>query len=322
MNVRYVLEKVISFFPAVVALVVINFMVVHLAPGDPAYVIAGDMATPEYVEQIRREFRLDRPLHEQLVTYVEQLLRGNLGYSFYFRQPVWELIIGRIPSTVVLMFSAFLISAFLGIFLGIVCARNTRSIKDNCVSIAMLAGYSMPTFLGAHMLIWIFGNVLRLLPVSGTVSTGQIGSAVTFEYVLDLLSHLILPASVLGLYYTAFVGRLTRTCVMEALSQDYILTARSKGLSENRIVYRHALRNAILPEITVLSMNLGTMLAGSVFVETVFGWPGIGRLMYEGVFVRDYPLLLGILLVVSISVIFANLFTDVIYGFLDPRVSS
>lgn len=315
---RYVLRRILRVIPVTLAVIVFNFFLIHAAPGDPVHLLAGDAATPEYVAQIRAEFGLDQPVWKQLLIYSGKVLRGDLGTSFVFRQPVTDLLIGRIPPTVVLILTALLLSLVAGVGLGILASWRPGSWVDHLTRCVSVAGFSFPIFWLGQVLLLVFALWLNWLPAQGTQSLREPLSGVS--RLLDMLRHLILPASTFALYNVALLSRLTRTTMVELLREDFIRTARAKGLKEKDIFFKHAFRNALLPLVTVVGANLGIVLMGSVLTETVFGWPGLGRLMYEALYGRDYPVLMGLFLCVSFTVVLANLATDLIYAQLNPRI--
>lgn len=316
----YVLRRLLQAAPMVLVIILINFFLIHAAPGDPVDVLAGNMeADPAYLERLRAEFGLDRPLHEQLVAYMGNVLSFDLGYSLRFRQDVLDLILSRMPATLLLMGTALVFSSVVGILLGAVAARRPAGPADNAATLVALAGFSMPVFWLGQLLLLLFALQLNLFPAQGMVSLRAPREG--FGRWLDVAHHLVLPALTYSIYHLTLIFRLTRVKMQETLAQDYIVTARSKGLSERRVVYGHGLRNAMLPIATVIGLNFGFMLAGSVLTETVFAWPGMGRLMFEAINARDYPLLLGLFTVLSVAVILANVITDVVYAVIDPRVT-
>jgi len=315
----YVLRRCIQTIPLVLGVIAINFTLIHLAPGDPATIFAGPYeVSEEYLAMVRREFGLDKPLYEQLIAYVLSVLRGNLGYSFSYRSPVFSLIVERIPATLLLTVTATVISSLVGVILGTTSSKKPYSLTDNVTTVFALVGYSMPIFWLGQMLVLAFSLGLGVLPAAGMYSLRV--ELTGIDSVLDVMKHLILPASALSMLELALVTRLTRASMLEILGQDFITTARSKGLDENAIVYRHGLRNALLPVVTVIGMRFGFVFGGALLTETVFAWPGLGRLMYESIFARDYPVLMGMFIIVSTMVIVASLVTDIVYGLLDPRI--
>jgi ABC-type dipeptide/oligopeptide/nickel transport system permease component len=316
---KYVLQRVLQAIPLLFWVIVLNFVIIHLAPGDPVSYLAGEYeATPEYVESMRREFGLDKPLHTQLGIYLLKVMQGDFGYSLRFQQPVLSLIMSRIPATFLLIGTGLILSSFLGVFLGVAYTRRS-AVSENLAILAAIAGHSMPSFWLGQILLIIFSLHLGLFPSQGMMSLRV--QPTGLAAVLDLLHHLTLPALTYATYNLTLIFRLTRSKMLEILSQDFIITARGKGLDRRTILYRHALPNVLIPVVTVLGVNAGFMIAGSVLVETVFAWPGMGRLMYDAIMARDYPMLLGLFIIISLMVIIANLVTDIIYALIDPRVT-
>jgi peptide/nickel transport system permease protein len=315
----YVGRRLLRALPIILAAVVLNFLLIHLAPGDPARTLAGESgsANPEFVEQLRRDFGLDRPLGEQLLVYLGKVLRGDIGYSFRERRPVASLILERAPATLLLMGTAFAWALAAGIAVGTVAARRARTWLGSVLSVLSLIAYAMPAFWFGLMLIVVFAVNLQVLPTYGMATIGSDERGIA--YAADVGRHLILPALTLGVFYFALYTRLTRASMLETLSQEFVVVARAKGLSERRILFAHALRNAVLAVATVAGIQLGQILGGSVLIETIFAWPGTGRLLFEAMLQRDYPVLLGILLFSSFAVVGMNIVTDFAYGVLDPR---
>ncbi|MBI1959836.1 MAG: ABC transporter permease [Candidatus Rokubacteria bacterium] len=319
-TVAFVVRRLLQLVPVVLAIAAMNFLLIKMAPGDAADILAGQMghATLEFTQQLRREFGLDLPLIEQFLIYMGRLLTLDLGVSFLQQQPVLDLILDRLPATLVLMVTAISLAGVLGVGLGVAAARRQGSWIDNLVSVSALIIYATPAFWLGLMLIVLFSIKLDLLPSGGMM---QIGAGKTsLAYALDVARHLILPAATLGLFYVAIYTRLMRAAMLEVYGLDFITAARAKGLSEGVIAWTHALRNALLPVVTLAGVQIGHLLGGSVLVETVFGWPGLGRLVFDALLQRDLNLLLGILLVSSVVVVIANLIVDLLYGLLDPRI--
>lgn len=315
----YVGRRLLQTIPVMFVIVLINFFLIHAAPGDPVHALIGTMeTTPEYIAQVRREFGLDEPLLQQLMTYLLKVAQLDLGYSLRFRQPVLDLILERLPATLLLMGTALLFSSVIGILLGVIAARRPYGFTDNVATLLALGGYSMPVFWLGQLLLLTFALHHPWFPVQGMVSMRAPSEG--WGRFVDILHHLVLPAVAYGIYHLTLIYRLTRIKMIETFTQDYLITARAKGVSESRLIFRHALPNAMLPIITVIGHNLGFMLAGSVLVETVFGWPGMGRLMFEGIGARDFPLLLGLFVVISFFVIIGNVLTDLVYALVDPRI--
>jgi peptide/nickel transport system permease protein len=315
----FVLRRVAQAIPLLVGVVIVNFTIIHLAPGDPVQVLVGDFpAPPEVVQALRHDFGLDRPFWQQLFIYMGKLLHGDLGFSFGNRQPVARLILERLPATLLLSGTALLIASLAGVALGVLSSRRPYSAVDNLASVFALLGFSMPVFWLGQLLIIGVSLGLGWLPAQGMVSLRA--DPTGWGRALSIGQHLILPAATLVMGFLAMNSRVARSSMLEVLRQDYVTVARAKGLSERRVVYRHALRNAMIPIVTVIGFNLGYLLAGSAFVETIFAWPGIGRLLYDSMAARDYPVIMGIFLVVCGGIVLANLLTDLTYAYLDPRV--
>ena len=314
----YVLQRIAQAVPVLLGLLVFNFVLIHSAPGDPIYLLAGQSGDATYYAEMRARFGLDRPLLEQLGRYLLNVVRGDFGYSFAYRQPVFQVIAGRVPATLLLSASGLTIATLLGVWLGVLSARHAETPLDHLISAGTLIGYSMPPFWLGQVLLIVLAAGLGLFPVQG-MTTAR-GGYTGLGAVLDVLWHLALPAVTLGLLQLALVTRLTRTGLLEVLNEEYVRTARAKALSQRAVLYRHALRNALLPVVTVVGGHIGTLLAGAVLTEIIFAWPGLGRLIYDATLSRDYPLLMAVFLVVSASVIVVNLLTDLAYAMLDPRV--
>ncbi len=316
----YVLRRLAQAVPVVLAIVVLNFLLLHLAPGDAAQVLAGEAgsASPEYMAQLRERFGLDRPLPLQLVLYVKQVLTLDLGFSFRHNLPVVELIAGRLGPTLLLMLTTLVVSVTSGIVLGLLAAARVGSWRDTLISILALVSYATPLFWVGLMLIVVFSLKLDWLPTSGmeTVAAFHEGWA----RVVDIARHLVLPALTLSLFYMALYVRLMRAAVLEQAGMDYVTTARAKGLGEMRITLSHVLRNAVLPVVTMAGVQVGSLLGGSVVVESVFAWPGLGLLAFQALFARDFNLLLGIFFLSACLVVAVNLAVDVVYTLLDPRI--
>ncbi len=315
----YTLGRLVQAIPLLLGVVVVNFTLIQLAPGDPATILIGDYpAPPEYLEQVRREFGLDRPIPEQLVSYVGQIARGNFGYSFANRQPVIELIGARVWATLQLTVTALVVASILGVLLGLLAARARGTPIDVGTQVVSLFGYSIPEFWLGQLLIVVFAVGLGWLPSQGNRSVRA--PAEGWAAFTDGLRYLILPALALSVRYLALISRMTRASLLEVLGSDFILAARSRGAPERTVLFVHTLRNAAAPIVTVIGYNVGFVLAGSALIETVFGWPGIGRLLFDSISRRDYPVMTAILLLISASVVVVNLITDLLYAAIDPRV--
>jgi peptide/nickel transport system permease protein len=317
---QYALRRTLQMIPVVLAIIVINFTVVHLAPGDPAVMLAGEYATREYVQSIRETYGMDEPLPAQLVQYLAHVVQLDLGRSYSYNRPVLDVIADRIPNTLLLVISAQTLGVIIGSLLGTLAAKVYPSRTDAALSMTSLAMYSMPVFWLGLMMILIFAVRLRWFPTSGMFDVAS--EATGLAALPDLLRHMVLPVTTLMLGWTipTFL-RLQRASVIEVAREDFMTTARAKGLPESTVYFKHALRNALLPTVTMAGLYLGLTLTGAVLTESVFAWPGIGRLTYDAVLGRDYPLLMGIFILSSILVVMASLLTDIAYAFLDPRVS-
>ncbi len=304
----------------ILAVLVLNFLLIHLAPGDPADVIAGEMggATQEMLDDIRRSYGLDKPLYTQLWIYLSRAIQGDLGNSFFYNTPVLDLILGRMGPTLLLVITALLFALVIGTSLGVIASRKPNGSLSYVVTIVSIVGYAAPIFWTGLMLVILFASVIPIFPISGMYDIRLQGGAL--ERALDVAHHLVLPAFTLGIVYLAQYSRLTRASMLEILGSDYIRTARAKGVSEFKIYSKHALRNAILPIVTIAGLQFGAVISGAVLVETVFSWPGLGTLAFESILARDYPTILGILFFSAVLVIVANMITDMVYRLVDPRV--
>jgi len=318
---RYIGWRLAQAVPTLLLIVTLNFLLVHLAPGNAADVLAGEAgsATPQYMAVLRHEFGLDQPLYVQYLDYLRNVVSLDLGYSFREGMPVRDLIATRLGPTLLLMGTTIVLSIGLGVLLGLLAGTRPNSLRDNVISVFALVSYATPLFWVGLMLIVLFAIELRWLPTSGMVNIAAFYTG--WAKVGDIARHLVLPAITLSLFYMALYVRLMRASVLEQRDMDYVVTARSKGLTERAITYRHVLRNASLPIVTMAGVQIGNLLGGSVVVETVFGWPGIGLLAYKALFARDLNLLLGVFFVAACLVILVNIVVDVIYTMLDPRIA-
>ncbi len=306
----------------VLAIAVTNFLLIHAAPGDPASVIAGEAgaADPQFVAQLRAQFGLDKPLSTQLLIYLGHLVRGDLGMSFRQGRSVASLILERLPATLLLTGTAFVFAIVVGITLGTLAARRVGRLADSIITVLALAFYATPLFWVGLMLVLVFSVWLDWLPSFGMNTVGM--DYTGWAAIIDTAQYLILPALTLGLFYMAVYARLTRSSMLEVSTQDFVRTARAKGVPEGRIVRRHILRNALLPVITFAGIQAGQLIGGSILVETVFAWPGIGRLAFDALLARDYQVLLGVFLCTSVIVVVFNFITDLLYAWVDPRVNT
>ena len=317
---RYIGRRLVQAVPTILVIVTLNFLLVHLAPGNAADVLAGEAgaATPQYMAFLRHQFGLDQPLYLQYLDYLKNVVTLELGYSFREGMAVRDLILQRLGPTLLLMGTTIVLSIGVGILLGLVAAGRPNSLRDNVISIFALVAYATPLFWVGLMFILLFSIQLGWLPTSGMTNIAAFYTG--WSKVVDVARHLLLPALTLSLFYMALYVRLMRSSMLEQSGMDYVVTARSKGLTERAITWRHVLRNACLPVVTMAGVQVGNLLGGSVVVETVFGWPGIGLLAFRALFARDLNLLLGIFFVAACLVIAVNIIVDVIYSMLDPRI--
>jgi peptide/nickel transport system permease protein len=322
--VRFLAGRLVKAVIVVLAIAALNFVLVRLAPGDPASVLAGEAGAtdPKFVDELRARFGLDKPVWEQLLIYLGQVVRLDLGFSYRNQVPVIALIGERLPATLLLMTSGFLFSLVAGVGLGVLAARarflERGRFLDSVVMTIALVFYATPLFWLALMLVILFSVQLNWLPAFGMESVGANLTGVSRA--VDIARHLVLPTLALGFFFMAVYVRLTRAAMLEVMNQDYVRTALAKGLSPREVLRKHVLRNALLPIVTFAGVQLGQMAGGAVLVETVFAWPGVGRLMFDALLQRDYQLLLGVFLITSGTVVVFNLLTDIAYLFVDPRI--
>jgi peptide/nickel transport system permease protein len=317
---KFVLRRLAQAVVIVAGIAVLNFLLLQLAPGDVVDVLAGEAGASDaaYVAELRQKFGLDQPIAVQLGRYLWNVATFDMGHSFRHNVPVLTLILDRLGPTLLLSGTSLFIAFFGGLVLGVTAARRVRSVVDNLVSVLALLAYATPLFLLGLMMIVLFTLKMKILPAGGMSTIAADYTAV--GHVLDVLRHLVLPATTLSLFYMATYTRLMRASMLEVFGMDYVRTARAKGVSETRVAYGHVVRNAILPMVTILGVQAGSLLGGTVVVEVIFGWPGLGRLAFEAIFQRDYNLLLGILLLSSWLVVGINVVIDLLYTVLDPRI--
>ena len=329
---RYAVRRALTIVPVLLGVSVLVFSFIHLIPGDPALTMLGERATPEKVTEVRARLGLDRPIWQQYLLYVGNALRGDLGVSIVRGDPVASDLLRRFPATVELGMAAIIAAVALGIPIGVASAVWRNSPLDSLARLGALTGVSMPIFWLGLVLAWVFGVQLRLLPTGFRLSSGTAFVPWTNFVILDALlqrdwptfvdalRHLILPALALATIPLAVVARMTRASMLEVLSREYIRTAEAKGLSRRAVVLRHALRNALLPVLTVVGLQVGRLLAGAILTETIFSWPGIGLWVYESIESRDYAIVQGVSLFIAVIVVGVNLITDVLYAAVDPRI--
>jgi len=300
----FLLSRLLSMFTVLLGVITLIFFLIHLVPGDPVQAMLGETATPTDLEALRQALGLNEPLFTQWWLYMSNLFQGDLGNSLYSKEPIVDILIERFPATLELAGAGLLVAILLALPLGSIAALRKDTVYDNGAMVFSLLGVSIPNFWLGPMLILLFSLTLGWFPVSGR------------EGGLSL----VLPAITLGTALAAILGRMVRSTLLEVLNEDYIRTARAKGLRESAIIIHHALRNASLPTITILGLQLGTLLGGAVITEIIFAWPGIGQLTIESIQRRDYPLVQACILLISVSYVMVNTFTDILYGWLDPRV--
>jgi len=311
---RYLARRLLLLAPVLAGVSIIIFMTLHLAPGDPVDIMLGSQATQEDRARLRADLGLDQPLHLQYVYWISHVARGDLGRSLWMKRPVLGEVLGRFKATLILTGTALVLSTVAGIALGVLSASRPNSLVDRASAVASLFGASMPSFWLGIVLMVIFALWLGWLPASGMYAPYGGGD------LRDLLAHLALPAVTLAAASVTIIARLTRATMLETLGQDYIRTARAKGVGTRGVVLRHALKNAMIPIVTVVGVQAGYLLGGAVLTETVFAWPGVGTLMVQGILARDFPLVQGCVLVVALSFVLVNLAVDLLYAWLDPRI--
>lgn len=329
---RYILRRLILLLPILFGVSLAVFLVMHLFTVDPAEIILGQHATPDQVAIVREELGLNKPIHVQFWDYISRAARGDLGQSVITKTSITEELMKRFPATAELAVSAICIASVLGISLGVVSAVKQNSLFDYGAMVAALLGVSMPIFWLGLMMIIIFSVTLGWLPASGRIAIGFKPEDITGLYLVDslltgdkesfwnALKHLMMPALALGAYSTAIIARMTRATMLETIRQDYVRTARAKGLREPVVVVKHALRNALIPIVTVIGLQMGALLGGAVLTETVFSWPGIGSYIVDGIMVSDYPRVQGAVLLIGTIFVLVNLIVDILYCYLDPRI--
>jgi peptide/nickel transport system permease protein len=322
---RYIAQRLLHTLVVLFGVSLLTFALIHVTPGDPVLVMLGTDATPSELERLRHLLGLDQPLYVQYVQYIGRLLTGQMGDSIFQHQPVTKLIGDRFPATVELTLAAMSIAVVVGMLTGVISAVVPYSLFDVTAMLVALAGVAMPVFWLGMLVILLFSLQLGWLPSFGRgepiveavqywIRTGDLSD------VLDALRHLVLPALTLGAFSTALISRLVRSALLEVLGQDYVRTARAKGLAQSPVIARHALPNALIPVVTVVGLQVGTLLGGAVLAETIFAWPGIGRLLIQAISQRDYPLVQGIVMLTAMAVSLINLIVDLLYGVINPRV--
>ncbi|MDU8944168.1 ABC transporter permease subunit [Ovoidimarina sediminis] len=332
---RFVLSRLLTFVPTFLGVTLISFAFIRVLPGDPIIVMAGERGlSDERYQELTRQFGFDRPLWQQFWDYLTGVLQGDLGNSFVTNRPVWDQFFTLFPATLELSLCAIIFATAIGIPAGVIAAVYRGKFFDRLLMSSALVGYSMPIFWWALLLIIVFSGNLGWTPVSGRIALLYFFDDVTGFMLIDSLlsgqegafsssvQHLILPTIVLGTIPLAVIARQTRSAMLEVLGEDYIRTARAKGLSPGRVNGLHALRNALIPVVTVIGLSVGTLLAGAILTETIFSWPGIGKWMVDSIFRRDYPVVQGGLLLTALIVMIVNLTVDLLYGLINPKIRS
>jgi len=315
---RLLLRRALLAVPLVFAVVALTFFFIRLAPGDPAQILAGDAPTAEFLAQVRAEYGLDRPVWTQFFAFLGKALTGDFGTSLYTKQPVFTVILERFPATVLMTGTAMIVASIIGILVGVSSAKRAGSHADTLISGASLLGYSMPGFWVGQLLVLLFAVSLDWFPATGMQAARA--SYTGWRHIQDVAWHMVLPVTTLAVFLLTMIARFTRAAMIDALDQDYVLVAEAKGASRNRILWHHAFRNTCVTTITVIGLEFGAVLAGAVVVEIVFGWPGLGRLFYDAIYRRDFPLLTGAFMFSSLIVIAVNTVSDVTCALLDPRI--
>jgi peptide/nickel transport system permease protein len=310
---RYIIQRVLSLIPVLLGVTLLVFLVMQLAPGDPAQIMLGPKATETSLAQLRHELGLDQPLYVQYGRWLARVVQGDWGRSIQLKREVLPFIVGRFRNTAYLMILAVLFACSVGVPAGILSAVRQYKLDDRLAMVLVLMGFSLPVFWLGIILQIIFGLKLGILPVSGMQSPGQTGT-------LDLVKHLILPSLALAMGATAIIARMTRSSMLEIIRQDFVRTARAKGLNERLTISRHAVKNALIPVVTVVGLQVGYLLGGDILIETVFSYPGIGLAMVNGILARDFPLVQGAILLVASAYVLVNLSVDIFYAYLDPRI--
>ena len=312
---KYVARRVLQMIPVILAIICICFMIIHLAPGDPATILAGETATDEYIAELSAQFGQDQPMWKQLLIYMKNVFQGNLGESFADKIPVTTMLAERMKVTLMLVLPSEILAIAIGTLLGLTAAKRENRLQDHLISNLSIVLYCMPTFWLGMMLMLLFAVNLKWLPTSGMQSFNT-----TLSPFLDTLRHMILPSVTLILVRIPTYLKLARSSIVEVAQEDFINTARAIGYSEHVVYRKHALRNALLPTVTQVGMSLSTLFSGALLTETVFSWPGMGRMVYDAIATRDYPVIMGGFLVSAVMVVIGSFITDIIYMYLDPRV--
>lgn len=329
---KYTIKRILMLIPVLIGVSVIVFLIMRVLSPDPAPIVLGQHATVEAADKWREANGLNAPIYIQYFNFIKGAVTGDFGTSYYSKTPVLKEILSRFPATIELAVAAIILASLFGTLIGVVSAVKKNSILDHSGMLLALIGVSMPIFWLGIMLIILFAGILHVLPSSGRIDpllqpTGGTGFYLidtmvsgNIEAFVDAVKHLLLPAVALGMYSMAIIARITRSSMLETLNQDYIRTARAKGVKESKVIFHHALRNAMIPITTVIGLQLGSLLGGAVLTETVFSWPGIGHYTVECILKSDFPVVQGVVLLVACIYVLINLIVDIIYAFLDPRI--
>ena len=317
-----ILQRLLLGFILVIAVIVLNFLLLQAAPGDvvDAMLAEAGGGDPELAAKLRESYGLDQPIYVQLIRYLGRVLSGDLGYSFYYDESVTELVLGALPTTLMLTLSALVIAVIIGTLFGVYAAMKPRGLFSHFVTVFSLFGYATPVFWLGMIILLVFALHLPLFPAFGIRSIPEPEG--TFNQILDVINHLVLPTFTLAVLFLANYSRISRASMLDVLGSDYVRTARTKGMSETSVIFKHALKNAALPVVTLAGLQLAQVFSGAVLVETVFSLPGVGPLLYESIVRRDYPVILGVLFGAAVTTIVANIITDLIYRWMDPRIQS
>jgi len=314
----FILKRALTSLFIIISIITIAFFMINLAPGDPAVLLAGEAATPEYIENVRKVYGLDRPLIDRYIIYMTSFFKGEWGYSMSYQMPVINAILSRLPQTLLLVGIALMLGILVGIYVGVISAERANSIVDVCLSSLTLLFYSLPVFWLGMMLILVFSIYIPIFPPGGMFDIGI--SMDPISLIPNILWHLVLPVLTLSTIFIATYARITRSVMIDVLQSNYIVAAIAKGIPRRRVIYRHALRNALIPVVAVAGSQFGQVVAGAVLTETIYSWPGIGMLLVQAVSYRDYPLVTGIFVFTAIAVSISNLVADIIMARIDPRV--
>ena len=329
---KYFIKRFLLTIPTLIGVSIIVFLLIHMIPGDPVTVMLGERATDAARVALEQRLGLDKPLHIQYWNWITHAIRGDFGISIKSHEPVFSEIMNRLPATLELTFTAMFIAVTFGIFFGVTAARYRNTAIDQMAIGVSLLGVSIPIFWLGMMMIFLFSVIMGLLPVSGRITMGLTIPHITGFYLIDTIisgnmrhfwnaaRHLIMPATALATVSLALIVRITRSSMLDVLNEDYIRTARAKGLPMNVVIYKHALKNAMIPIVTVVGLQFAKLLGGAILTETVFSWPGIGRLLITAIGNRDYPMIQGVVFFISFAFILINILVDMLYAYLDPRI--